>query len=156
MATSGLIVMARGAEAQRRLSLAFAGRQVHKRYVALVDGHLDAPGSGGEIDLPLIADWPNRPKQKVDRAAGKPSLTRYRVLAHEPQATRVELEPVTGRSHQLRVHLLAIGHAILGDMLYAEPPVQARSARLCLHASELRLAHPVSGEALVFHSAAPF
>ena len=156
MATSGLIVMARGAEAQRRLSHAFADRQVHKRYIALVSGRLDTADGRGEIDLPLIADWPNRPKQKVDPAAGKPSLTRYRVLAHEAQATRVELEPVTGRSHQLRVHLQAIGHPILGDTLYADPPAQALSARLCLHACELRLAHPLSGEALVFRSAAPF
>jgi tRNA pseudouridine32 synthase/23S rRNA pseudouridine746 synthase len=156
MATSGLIVMARGLEAQRRLGAAFAARQVHKRYVALVDGRLEAPPGGGEIDLPLIADWPNRPKQKVDHATGKPSLTRYRVLAHEALGTRVALEPVTGRSHQLRVHLQAIGHPILGDTLYADAPVQAKAGRLCLHACELRLAHPVSGEALVFRSAAPF
>ncbi len=154
MATSGLIVMARGLEAQRQLSAAFASRQVHKRYVALVDGRIES--AEGEIDLPLIADWPNRPKQKVDHAAGKPSLTRYRVLAHEAQGTRVALEPVTGRSHQLRVHLQAIGHPILGDTLYADASAQARSDRLCLHACELRLAHPASGEALVFSSPAPF
>ncbi|MES2991153.1 MAG: pseudouridine synthase [Pseudomonadota bacterium] len=156
MATSGLMLLARGAAAQRTLSAAFAARAVHKRYVAVVHGHVAAPD--GEIDLPLIADWPNRPKQKVDHAAGKPSLTRYRVLAHDAarDATRVELEPITGRAHQLRVHLLAIGHPILGDALYAPPEVLAQAGRLLLHASALRFAHPVSGEPIAFESAPPF
>jgi tRNA pseudouridine32 synthase/23S rRNA pseudouridine746 synthase len=156
MATSGLMLFARGAAAQRTLSAAFAARAVHKRYVAVVHGHVTAPD--GEIDLPLIADWPNRPKQKVDHAAGKPSLTRYRVLAHDAarDATRVELEPVTGRAHQLRVHLLAIGHPILGDALYAPPQVLAQADRLLLHASALRFAHPLSGEPIAFESAPPF
>lgn len=156
MATSGLMLFARGAAAQRTLSAAFAARAVHKRYVAVVHGHVAAPD--GEIDLPLIADWPNRPKQKVDHAAGKPSLTRYRVLAHDAarDATRVELEPVTGRAHQLRVHLLAIGHPILGDALYASPQVLAQAGRLLLHASALRFAHPVSGEPITLESPPPF
>lgn len=156
LATSGLMVFARGAEAQRVLSAAFAGRAVHKRYVAVVAGLLTGPE--GRIELPLIADWPNRPRQKVDFERGKPSLTRYRVLRHDlaHQTTRVALEPVTGRSHQLRVHLAALGHPILGDALYAEPRIQAMAQRLLLHASGLDLLHPVSGQRLHFASAAPF
>ena len=156
MATSGLLLFARGAAAQRRLSQAFAQREVHKRYVAVVDG-LVAQASG-EVDLPLMADWPNRPKQKWDTEHGRPSLTRYRVLAHDPagHTTRVELEPVTGRAHQLRLHLFSLGHPILGDALYAPPAVLARAARLLLHASALGFAHPVTGTAMRFESAAPF
>lgn len=162
MATSGLLLMARGADMQRRLSMAFEARAVHKRYVAVVAGHVPAPdGDGwGEINLPLLTDWPNRPLQKVD-AAGKPSLTRWRVLAHEQDAegrpqTRLELEPVTGRSHQLRVHLQAIGHPILGDALYAAVEEQARSARLLLHASAVTLPHPLCGAMLELESPVPF
>jgi tRNA pseudouridine32 synthase/23S rRNA pseudouridine746 synthase len=154
MATSGLLVFARGAPAQRRLSMAFAGREVHKRYEAVVQGLVH--DDGGEIDLPLIADWPNRPLQKVD-AHGKPSLTRFSVLSRDEalQRTRLALEPVTGRSHQLRVHLQAIGHPIVGDDLY-DPARADASQRLLLHACELRLLHPVSGEAMTLRSAVPF
>ena len=159
MATSGLLLLARGAAVQRALSIAFARREVDKRYVAVVAGLLPPPpGDGwGEVDLALAADWPARPKQKVD-ASGKPSLTRYRVLAHDVQrrCTRVELQPLTGRSHQLRVHMLELGFPILGDTLYAPPEVQAQSTRLLLHASALELAHPVSGERLRFASETPF
>jgi len=156
MATSGLMLFARGAAAQRLLSIAFAAREVHKRYVAVADGLIEP--ACGDIDLPLMADWPNRPKQKFDREHGKASLTRYRVLARDAAArtTRVELEPVTGRAHQLRVHLLSIGHPILGDALYAPPEMQARADRLLLHASALGFAHPVSGAPMQFESAAPF
>jgi tRNA pseudouridine32 synthase/23S rRNA pseudouridine746 synthase len=156
MATSGLMLFARGAGAQRALSIAFAAREVHKRYVAVVDGLIER--DCGAIDLPLMADWPNRPKQKADREHGKPSLTRYRVLARDAAArtTRVELEPVTGRAHQLRVHLLSLGHPILGDALYAPPEVQARADRLLLHASALRFTHPVSGTPMAFESSATF
>ncbi len=156
MSTSGLMLFARGAAAQRVLSAAFAARAVHKRYVAVAHGRVGA--AKGEIDLPLLADWPNRPKQKVDRAAGKPSLTRWRVLACDAarDATRLELEPVTGRAHQLRVHLLAIGHPILGDALYAPPQVLAQADRLLLHASSLRFAHPVSGAQIALESTPPF
>jgi tRNA pseudouridine32 synthase / 23S rRNA pseudouridine746 synthase len=162
MATSGLLLMARGTEMQRRVSHMFAQRQVQKRYLALVAGRLETPGAGESdwalIDLPLTADWPNRPRQIVDRERGKPSQTRWRVLAHEDvlDATRLELEPVTGRSHQLRVHLHSLGHPILGDSLYAPPAVRDRSPRLLLHACELRLAHPADGSAMHFSSAAPF
>jgi tRNA pseudouridine32 synthase/23S rRNA pseudouridine746 synthase len=161
MATSGLILMARGAAMQKRLSHAFAQREVGKSYVAIVSGRLDAPVGAdadgwGLIDLPLAADWPNRPRRVVDRERGKPSQTRWRVLARGDSCTRVELEPLTGRSHQLRVHLQALGHAILGDTLYAPPEVQAATPRLLLHATGLRIDHPITGEALAFASAAPF
>lgn len=158
MATSGLLLMARGAGMQRRLSMAFEARGVHKRYVAIVAGHLAA--DSGEVAQPLMTDWPNRPRQIIS-PQGKPSLTRWRVLAREQDAlgrpqTRLELEPVTGRSHQLRVHLQSIGHAILGDALYADTEAQARSPRLLLHASELALDHPLSGLRLHWHSPPPF
>lgn len=156
METSGLIVFARGGEMQRRLSVAFQNRQVEKRYVAVVDGALAE--AGGVIDLPLGADWPNRPRQQVDHALGKPSLTRWRRLAYDParDATRVALEPETGRSHQLRVHLLSLGHPILGDALYAPPAAQAKAARLLLHADFLAFAHPASGEWLALSCPALF
>lgn len=161
MATSGLLLLARGAAMQRALSRAFEQRQVGKRYVALAAGRITAAAADdgwGCIDLPLAADWPNRPRQMVDAAQGRPSQTRWRVLAYdrERDATRVELEPVTGRSHQLRVHLLALGHPILGDALYAPPAVRERAPRLLLHASVLELAHPATGEPLRWCSAVPF
>ena len=161
--TSGLLVMARGVEAQRRLSMAFAAREVHKRYVAVAAGALAAPATDdgwGRIDLPIIVDWPNRPRSKVDFETGKPSQTRWRVVAAASAgsmpATRLELEPVTGRSHQLRVHLTALGHPILGDALYAPPEVQARSPRLLLHACRLGFRHPFGGETLLFESPPAF
>ena len=154
MATSGLMLFARGAAAQRALSRAFERREVHKRYVAVVHGRVEP--DQGEIDLPLLADWPNRPLQKVDHAHGKPSLTRWRVTEATADRTRLELEPVTGRAHQLRVHLRAIGHPILGDALYAPPEVLASADRLLLHAARLRFLHPISGEPLQIESAVPF
>jgi tRNA pseudouridine32 synthase / 23S rRNA pseudouridine746 synthase len=169
MATSGLWLMARGADMQRRLSNAFAQREVGKRYVAVVAGRLETPSSSADgwslIDLPLAADWPNRPRRIVDHEHGKPSQTRWRVSDFLPPplgegwgggTTRLELEPLTGRSHQLRVHLQALGHPILGDTLYAPAEVQAQSPRLLLHAAELRFAHPATGEELAFSSPAPF
>ena len=148
--TSGLICFARGAEHQRTLSRAFAERVVKKRYVACVVGRMEG---AGEIDLPLIADWPNRPKSKVDHEQGKPSRTRWRVAGYDAAAdtTRVELEPITGRSHQLRVHLAALGHPIVGDPLYGQP-----AARMLLHATALGLAHPADGRLLEFASPVPF
>jgi tRNA pseudouridine32 synthase / 23S rRNA pseudouridine746 synthase len=165
MSTSGLVVMARGMDAQRALSRAFELRQVHKRYQAVVAGRLvnPQPDNGwNTIDLPLAVDWINRPRSKVCLETGKPSLTRWRLA--EPQspaehtgvATRVELEPVTGRTHQLRVHLQALGHPIVGDALYAAPAQQALSHRLLLHADMLELPHPVTGQRLRFHSPCPF
>ncbi|WPB59175.1 RluA family pseudouridine synthase [Xylophilus sp. GOD-11R] len=163
MATSGLMVFARDPPTQAALGQAFAERRIFKRYVAVVDGRPSPDHSGDDgwsvIDLPLIADWPNRPLQKVDRAAGKPSVTRWRALgpdADHAGATRVELEPLTGRSHQLRVHLQAIGHAILGDALYATTEAASRAPRLLLHAQTLGFAHPVTGDKLRFDSAPDF
>jgi len=159
LATSGLMVMARGAAVQRALSQAFAAREVMKRYIAVVSGRLEAPPEGwGIIDLPIIVDWPNRPLRMVDHQIGKPSLTRWRVLGHDASGTctRVELEPVTGRSHQLRVHLRELGHPILGDALYAPPDVQALASRLLLHAGSLGFMHPLTGARLTFESPVPF
>ena len=156
MATSGLIVLARGPAVQRLLSAAFAERRVDKTYVALVQGLL--ADDAGEIDLPLGADWPNRPRQQVDALRGKPSLTRWQVLSRDTTAgrTRLLLQPVTGRSHQLRVHLAAIGHAILGDALYADAAAAGSAPRLLLHASRLQFDHPLLGTRLDLASAAPF
>lgn len=151
MATSGLMVFARGGEMQRRLSQLFREREVAKRYVAVVAGGMAQ--RRGEVDLPLMCDWPNRPRQKVDAALGKPSLTRYRALGRSPSGTRVELEPVTGRTHQLRLHMAAIGHPILGDALYGD---ETSAPRLLLHASSLTFVHPLSAEPLNFASAPPF
>ncbi|MDE2080620.1 MAG: RluA family pseudouridine synthase [Burkholderiales bacterium] len=152
MATSGLMVFARGAAAHRLLSAAFAERRVAKHYVAVVEGQL--AGESGEIAAPLAADWPNRPRQVVDALHGKPSLTRWRVLARAADATRLALEPLTGRTHQLRVHLQSVGHPIRGDALYAPPPL--RAPRLLLHAARLALTHPLQGTALAFESPPPF
>ena len=151
-ATSGLMVFARSAPVQRTLSMAFEARQVHKRYEAVVQGKVT--GESGLIDAPLSADWPRRPRQRVDLERGKPSCTRWRVLQRLSDTTRLELEPVTGRSHQLRVHLLSIGHAIVGDTLYGDGPQAV--ARLLLHATHLRLLHPAKGEVLSLSSEPPF
>lgn len=155
MDTSGLLLLARGPAMQKKLFEMFRERKVGKRYQAVVAGVL--PEQEGEVDLPLLVDWPNRPRQKVDFAAGKPSLTRYRRLAvdREADCSRVELEPVTGRTHQLRVHMAALGHPILGDELYAGEH-QQRAPRLLLHAGSLELRHPITGEALAFASPPPF
>ena len=160
--TSGVLLMARGLEVQRRVNHAFASRQVEKRYVAVVYGLLAGPDGAddgwGMIDLPLSFDWPNRPRHIVDPVQGKPSQTRWRVLGHDRErgTTRLELEPVTGRSHQLRVHLQALGHPIVGDTLYAPPEAQAMADRLLLHAARLEIDHPLTRSRLVFESPPPF
>ena len=158
-ATSGLVLMARHADAQRRLSRAFEQREVRKRYVAVVQGHLgDIGGPWQDIHLPIAADWERRPLRVIDAAQGQPSHTRWRAVARGAMAgtTRIELEPITGRTHQLRVHLAALGHPILGDALYADAAVQARADRLLLHAAELALAHPVTGAPLQWQLAGDF
>ena len=154
MATSGIICLAMHKEAHRNLSIQFQDRKTAKRYIARVFGKLEQ--QTGSVDLPLICDWPNRPKQMVDHDNGKPSLTHFKVLEYEQNATRVELTPITGRSHQLRVHMLSLGHPILGDKLYAHPEAFAMAPRLQLHAEMLTLAHPVSGETLIFEAAPEF
>lgn len=154
MATSGIICLAMHKEAHRNLSMQFQDRKTAKRYIARVFGKLEQPT--GSVDLPLICDWPNRPKQMVDHDNGKPSLTHFKVLEHEDNATRVELTPITGRSHQLRVHMLSLGHPILGDRLYAHPAALAMAPRLQLHAEMLSLAHPVSGKEMVFEAEPEF
>ncbi|MDO5623412.1 MAG: RluA family pseudouridine synthase [Pseudomonadota bacterium] len=158
-ATSGLMLLALDPHTQRALSAAFAERRVHKRYEALVHGHLLSPHlthGWAAIDLPLLIDWPNRPRSKVDHASGKPSLTHWRPLAHDAaqRHTRVQLAPVTGRSHQLRVHMQALGHPIVGDALYGPTPDTA--PRLMLHACTLQLTHPATGQPLRCDSPAPF
>lgn len=158
MATSGLIVMALGADAQRSLNDAFAKRRVEKRYVAVVQGCMpEQSGEWGEIDLPIVVDWPNRPRRMIDHATGKPSLTRWQRVSCDvaQQTTRVALAPVTGRSHQLRVHLKALGYPIVGDALYGDVD-PALGQRLLLHASELALPHPSNGVLLQFTSSPAF
>lgn len=152
MHTSGLMLFARGIEIQRKLSMAFEARRVAKRYVAVVEGRVE--DDEGQIDAKLRLDWPRRPRQIVDPVAGKASLTRWRVLERGADCSRLELEPITGRSHQLRVHLQSIGHPIRGDDLYAPEPL--RAPRLLLHAARLGFVHPATGEAVVFESVVPF
>ncbi|MDH5409060.1 MAG: RluA family pseudouridine synthase [Gammaproteobacteria bacterium] len=156
MATSGLMLLARNKEMQSKLGTLFEKRQIDKRYIAMVDGKLEH--QTGEINQPLITDWPNRPKQKIDHDNGKPSLTSYKVLNYneEQNTSRVELIPKTGRTHQLRVHLQSIGHAIIGDRLYASTEAQKKSERLLLHAVKLSFIHPVTQQELVLNSNAPF
>ena len=166
-ATSGLVLMARHAAAQRVLSLAFEQRQVHKRYQAVVHGCLNDSGNDGgvasdlewhTIDLPIAADWDRRPLRIIDAVQGKPSITHWRCLAYDAttHTTRIELEPVTGRTHQLRVHMAAIGHAMVGDGLYADAAVRALAPRLLLHASHLAFSHPATGQRLALESTACF
>lgn len=165
MATSGLLLLARHADAQRALSRAFAARQVHKCYEAIVAGWLLPPGSGphqdwGDIRLPLVVDWPRRPRSVVSFIHGKPSHTRWQPLQRlhwgPHPATRLALRPITGRSHQLRVHLQALGHPIIGDELYAPAPVRDAAARLLLHACTLAVPHPRHQQWCEWHSPAPF
>ena len=156
--TSGLVVMARGIVAQRAINLAFEKRQVDKCYEAVVAGLLPLGEAWQEIDLPLLVDWPNRPKRTVNHAEGQQALTRWRCIAADAvrNCSRVELEPVTGRTHQLRVHMQALGHPMLGDTLYATPEALALSNRLQLHARTLLIPHPVSGLQMEFHAPVPF
>ncbi|AJI82899.1 bifunctional tRNA pseudouridine(32) synthase/23S rRNA pseudouridine(746) synthase RluA [Yersinia enterocolitica] len=149
MATSGVIVVALTKAAERELKRQFREREPKKSYVARVWGHLAQ--DEGLIDLPLICDWPNRPKQKVCYETGKSSQTQYQVLSRDADgSTRVKLSPITGRSHQLRVHMLAIGHPILGDGFYAHPEAKVMASRLQLHAQELCITHPEFGTVMHF------
>jgi tRNA pseudouridine32 synthase/23S rRNA pseudouridine746 synthase len=157
MGTSGIVVMGRGAKAQRELGILFQERRVRKRYQALVDGHWTAAATG-EIDLPIAVDEPNHPKQKVDRDRGRSSLTRYRLLdiCASRAVSRIELEPITGRTHQLRVHMEAMGHPILGDDFYGTPASCAKAERMMLHACRIEFTLPETGLPLCIECAPPF
>ncbi|HGN0303600.1 bifunctional tRNA pseudouridine(32) synthase/23S rRNA pseudouridine(746) synthase RluA [Proteus mirabilis] len=154
MATSGVMVVALNKAAERELKRQFREREPKKTYIARVWGKLEKPQ--GLVDLPLICDWPNRPKQKVCYETGKSAQTFYEVLEYEENATRVKLSPITGRSHQLRVHMLALGHPILGDRFYAHPQARALAPRLQLHAQELFITHPAFHSPIHFECLADF
>ncbi len=150
MATSGIIIFALNKSSHKHIQQQFEKRRVKKTYYARVLGCPDK--SQGEVTLPLICDWPNRPKQKVDHEIGKHAITRYEVVSNDNCSSLVKLNPITGRSHQLRVHMLALGHPILGDRLYACDEARSMSPRLCLHASKICFTHPSSLEPLIFES----
>lgn len=154
MSTSGLLVFARSKAAQRHLAIQLEKGGVEKTYIADVWGSPD-PGTG-QIDLPLAQDWPNRPRQKVDTENGKPSHTHYETLASHPHGARLRLTPLTGRTHQLRLHLAAIGHPILGDDIYAHTAALGAATRLHLHASRLTLRQPATQDWLTFVAPIPF
>ncbi|MCF6272225.1 MAG: pseudouridine synthase [Rhodobacteraceae bacterium] len=153
MDTSGVMVFALNKAAQRHLGLQFERRHTDKTYEALVWGQ---PEDQGEVDLPLIVDWPNRPLQKVCFEQGKAAHTRWQVLERKPDHARLKLLPTTGRSHQLRVHMLMIGHAILGDRFYATGEALSAAPRLCLHAQRLEVYHPSGGRRVAFQAPCPF
>ena len=149
MATSGILLFALSKAADRELKRQFREREPKKYYQALVWGHLEH--DHGVVELPLICDWENRPRQKICFERGKRAVTFYDVLQRYPNnTTRVKLTPITGRSHQLRLHMLALGHPILGDKFYAHPQAKALSPRLCLHAESLQIQHPIIGETMEF------
>ncbi|QZE28659.1 bifunctional tRNA pseudouridine(32) synthase/23S rRNA pseudouridine(746) synthase RluA [Pantoea ananatis] len=155
MATSGVIVVALTKAAERELKRQFREREPAKTYVARVWGH--PAQEKGMVDLPLICDWPNRPKQKVCFDTGKSAQTDYQVVEYgDDNSARVALKPITGRSHQLRVHMLALGHPILGDGFYAHPEAKAMADRLLLHAESLTIMHPAFGNAMTFRQPADF
>lgn len=148
MATSGIMVVALRRNAERELKRQFRDRETKKIYFARVAGFVKSKEAS--IDLPLICDWPNRPKQKVDHQIGKPSLTHIEVISFGKRSSFVKLTPITGRSHQLRVHMMALGHPILGDGFYADPLAKRLSSRLLLHATSLSFTHPYTNEPMTF------
>lgn len=152
--TSGVMVFALTPHAQRHLGLQFEKRIVKKTYLARVAGRLEP--ATGTVEAPLIVDWPNRPKQMIDPVRGRPARTDWRVIRATDDETRLRLMPLTGRSHQLRVHMQSLGHPILGDPLYAEGPARDGHPRLMLHAESLRLRHPDGGRHVTFSAPAPF
>ncbi|MHA6287727.1 pseudouridine synthase [Maricaulis sp. CAU 1757] len=154
MDTSGVIVLALRHDALVDIGRQFERRLTGKAYVAVVQGEMVA--THGRVDQPLITDWPNRPKQHVDAENGRAAVTDYRVIERAAGRTRVGLLPLTGRSHQLRVHMAWLGHPILGDNLYADAAALAASDRLCLHAERLEFSHPESGARVCFETPAPF
>ena len=151
--TSGAMVFALSANAQRHLGLQFEKRQIKKTYVARVWGQIEA--DTGTVDLPIIVDWPNRPKQMICHDTGRAAVTDWQVINRDRGETRVKLSPKTGRSHQLRIHMLTLGHPILGDPFYGTPESQ-EATRLMLHSHRLRLRHPDGGEVMDFRAKLPF
>lgn len=155
MSTSGIIVFALSKAADRELKRQFREREPKKYYQALVWGHLEQ--DIGVVDLPLICDWENRPRQKICFERGKNAVTQFEVIArYANNSTRVKLTPITGRSHQLRLHMLALGHPILGDKFYAHPQAKSLAPRLCLHAEQLSITHPITGEPMTFRAEVDF
>ncbi len=154
METSGLVIFALSKPIQSNLGRQFQERKVHKTYHAVVAGCPTA--TSGCISLPLITDWPNRPRQKVDFDIGKPSETLWECIDCTETYSLIRLTPITGRSHQLRVHMAEIGHPILGDRLYAPEEIFNERARLQLHASHIQFTHPVSGDDISCTSNLPF
>jgi tRNA pseudouridine32 synthase/23S rRNA pseudouridine746 synthase len=152
--TSGIMILARDKPTQSALSRLFQERAVSKRYRAWVHG--EVKDDSGTIDLPIARDWDNRPLQRICAIDGKASLTHYRVLERRPAATLLELLPVTGRSHQLRIHCRELGHPIYGCDMYAPPAVLGSAPRLMLHATRIAFRHPATGRELVGHCPAPF
>lgn len=155
MATSGILLFSMSKKADSELKRQFRERQTQKHYEALVWGHLQQ--DQGVVNLPMICDWENRPRQRIDFQLGKSAVTKYEVLQRLPNnSTLVKLTPITGRSHQLRLHMLALGHPILGDKFYAHPQAKHMANRLCLHAKSLTITHPISAEIMTFEREAAF
>ncbi len=154
MATSGLIIFARNANALRHIGLQFEKRRIEKRYIAEVAGTVAT--QSGTIDAAIICDWPRRPIQMIDPEKGRKAITHWKSKSRGDNTTRMTLTPVTGRSHQLRVHMLYLGHPILGDRLYAPDAVFSAAPRLCLHAQWISLFHPIGGERIEFTARCPF
>ena len=151
MATSGLMILPRSKRAEKRISVQFQRREVKKKYIALLHGNLE--NDEGLIDAPLICDWENRPRQKIDWEIGKPSQTYYKILKRNEKSTRVEFSPITGRSHQLRMHSIHIGHPICGDKFYIGDDGYER---LMLHATYLEFTHPMTKEKIAFENECEF
>lgn len=158
MATSGILLFALSKQAEKELKRQFREREPKKHYQALVWGKLgEKVGDTGTMNFPLICDWENRPRQKICYERGKQAVTFYEVLAHySNNTTGVKLTPYTGRSHQLRVHCLALGHPIVGDKFYANPLAKSLSPRLCLHAEALTITHPITQEVMTFEAKPEF
>lgn len=156
MATSGIMIVALSKMAHREISKQFELRQTDKHYIAVVDGLVEK--DSGIIDLPMIADWPNRPKQKICYETGKKAITEWTVISRNEvaQTTKIKLKPITGRSHQLRLHCYQLGHPILGCHLYCKNDSEKKAPRLLLHAESLSITHPISGKTVSVTSACPF
>lgn len=152
--TSGLMVMALDMDAQRELSRQFAAREVEKRYIAIVSG--SPAEQEGLVDLPMRKDFDRPPRHMIDSVYGRPAQTRWRIIERYSDRARLEIEPLTGRSHQIRLHLATLGHPILGDNLYADETTRAMSPRLLLHAERLSVTHPTDGRRMTFTAACLF